>query len=88
MTALTLEDGTPIDPQKSYTAVVNNFMAAGGDNYKVLLDAKTSLAGPIDLDVFYKYIIDTFKGGDIQAKKRPYQQRQCSYRASGNTDTS
>lgn len=68
VTALTLEDGTPIDPKKSYTAVVNNFMAAGGDNYKVLLDAKSSLAGPIDLDVFYKYITDTFKGGVIQAK--------------------
>nr|WP_154960274.1 5'-nucleotidase C-terminal domain-containing protein [Paenibacillus xylanexedens] len=69
VTALTLADGTPVDPKKSYTAVVNNFMAAGGDNYKVLLDAKSSLAGPIDLDVFYKYITDTFKGGDIQAKK-------------------
>lgn len=69
VTALMLEDGTPVDPKKSYTAVVNNFMAAGGDNYKVLLDAKSSLAGPIDLDVFYKYIVDTFKGSNIQAKK-------------------
>ncbi|GGH65587.1 bifunctional metallophosphatase/5'-nucleotidase [Paenibacillus silvae] len=69
VTSLSLEDGTPVDPNKSYTAVVNNFMAAGGDNYKVLLDAKSSLAGPIDLDVFYKYIVDTFKGGEIQAKK-------------------
>ncbi|MEK4360689.1 5'-nucleotidase C-terminal domain-containing protein [Paenibacillus sp. FSL M7-1455] len=69
VTSLTLEDGTPIDPQKTYTAVVNNFMAAGGDNYKVLVDAKSSLAGPIDLDVFYQYIVDTFKGGKIEAKK-------------------
>ncbi len=69
VTSLSLEDGTPVDPNKSYTAVVNNFMAAGGDNYKVLLDAKSSLAGPIDLDVFYKYMVDTFKGGEIQAKK-------------------
>lgn len=68
VTSLSLEDGTPVDPNKSYTAVVNNFMAAGGDNYKVLLDAKSSLAGPIDLDVFYKYMVDTFKGGEIQAK--------------------
>lgn len=68
VTSLTLEDGTPIDPGKTYTAVVNNFMAAGGDNYKVLVDAKSSLAGPIDLDVFYQYIVDTFKGGAIQAK--------------------
>lgn len=68
VTSLSLEDGTPIDPQKTYTAVVNNFMAAGGDNYKVLLDAKSSLAGPIDLDVFYQYITDTAKGGSIVAK--------------------
>ncbi|MEY8739167.1 bifunctional UDP-sugar hydrolase/5'-nucleotidase [Bacillales bacterium AN1005] len=45
VTGLSLENGTPIDPAKTYTAVVNNFMAAGGDNYKVLLDAKSSLAG-------------------------------------------
>ncbi len=68
VTSLSLEDGTPIDPAKTYTAVVNNFMAAGGDNYKVLVDAKSSLAGPIDLDVFYQYIVDTFKGGKIEAK--------------------
>ncbi|MBU5349595.1 5'-nucleotidase C-terminal domain-containing protein [Paenibacillus lautus] len=68
VTSLSLEDGTPIDPEKTYTAVVNNFMAAGGDNYKVLVDAKSSLAGPVDLDVFYQYIVDTFKGGAIQAK--------------------
>ncbi|NUU77387.1 bifunctional metallophosphatase/5'-nucleotidase [Paenibacillus xylanilyticus] len=68
VTSLSLEDGTPIDPAKTYTAVVNNFMAAGGDNYKVLVDAKSSLAGPIDLDVFYEYIVDTYKGGAIQAE--------------------
>ncbi|NGZ77741.1 5'-nucleotidase C-terminal domain-containing protein [Saccharibacillus alkalitolerans] len=68
ITSLTTADGTPIDPAKTYTAVVNNFMAAGGDNYKVLTEAKDSLAGPIDLDVFYKYVVDTFKGGKITAK--------------------
>lgn len=65
---LQLADGTAIDPAKSYTAVVNNFMAGGGDNYKVLTKASASLAGPIDLDVFYKYIVDTFKGAAITAK--------------------
>ncbi|QUL56598.1 bifunctional 2',3'-cyclic-nucleotide 2'-phosphodiesterase/3'-nucleotidase [Paenibacillus tritici] len=64
---LTKSDGTPIEMTKSYTAVVNNFMAAGGDNYKVLTQASASLAGPIDLDVFYDYIVDTFKGGAITA---------------------
>lgn len=64
---LTKADGTPIEMSKSYTAVVNNFMAAGGDNYKVLTEASASLAGPIDLDVFYEYIRDTFNGGAITA---------------------
>ncbi|ETT44722.1 bifunctional 2',3'-cyclic nucleotide 2'-phosphodiesterase/3'-nucleotidase precursor protein [Paenibacillus sp. FSL R7-269] len=64
---LTKADGTPIEMAKSYTAVVNNFMAAGGDNYKVLTEASSSLAGPIDLDVFYEYIVKTFNGGAITA---------------------
>lgn len=68
VTSVKLTDGTPLQDSKTYTAVVNNFMAAGGDNYKVLVDAKSSLIGPIDLDIFYKYIVDTFKGGKIEAK--------------------
>ncbi|MFC3803059.1 bifunctional 2',3'-cyclic-nucleotide 2'-phosphodiesterase/3'-nucleotidase [Cohnella sp. GCM10012308] len=68
VTSLTKTDGTPIEDNKEYTAVVNNFMAAGGDNYKVLTQAKESVVGPTDLDIFYKYIVDTFKGGQITAK--------------------
>ncbi|MEK5252068.1 bifunctional 2',3'-cyclic-nucleotide 2'-phosphodiesterase/3'-nucleotidase [Paenibacillus sp. FSL F4-0125] len=64
---LTLTNGTPINPTQKYTAVVNNFMAAGGDNYKVLTQASDSLAGPIDLDVFYDYIVNTFDRKEIKA---------------------
>uniref|UniRef100_UPI001E3486CD bifunctional 2',3'-cyclic-nucleotide 2'-phosphodiesterase/3'-nucleotidase n=1 Tax=Paenibacillus zanthoxyli TaxID=369399 RepID=UPI001E3486CD len=66
--SLTKTDGTPIDPNQTYTAVVNNFMAAGGDNYKVLTEASASVPGPIDLDVFYDYVVKTFKGGPIISK--------------------
>lgn len=66
--SLTKTDGTPIKPDQTYTAVVNNFMAAGGDNYKVLTQASASVPGPIDLDVFYDYVVKTFKGGMITAK--------------------
>lgn len=66
--SLTKTDGTPISMTQSYTAVVNNFMSAGGDNYSVLTEASASLAGPIDLDVFYDYIVETFKGGAITAQ--------------------
>ncbi|WP_025698695.1 bifunctional 2',3'-cyclic-nucleotide 2'-phosphodiesterase/3'-nucleotidase, partial [Paenibacillus forsythiae] len=65
---LTKADGTPISMTQKYTAVVNNFMAAGGDNYKVLTEASDSVAGPVDLDVFYDYIVKTFKGGLISSK--------------------
>ncbi|MCC3376090.1 5'-nucleotidase C-terminal domain-containing protein [Cohnella sp. REN36] len=68
VTSLTKSDGTPIEDNKTYTAVVNNFMAAGGDNYKVLTEATDAQVGPTDLDVFYQYIVDTFKGGAITAK--------------------
>lgn len=64
---LTLTNGTPINPTQNYTAVVNNFMAAGGDNYKVLTEKSASLAGPIDLDVFYDYIVKTFNYKEIKA---------------------
>ncbi|KGE19781.1 bifunctional 2',3'-cyclic-nucleotide 2'-phosphodiesterase/3'-nucleotidase [Paenibacillus wynnii] len=67
ISSLTLANGTPINPTQSYTAVVNNFMAAGGDNYAVLTQASTSVPGPIDLDVFYDYIVKMFKGGVITA---------------------
>lgn len=65
--SLTLTDGTPINLTQNYTVVVNNFMAAGGDNYKVLTEASTSVPGPIDLDVFYDYIVNTFNRGAITA---------------------
>ncbi|MCL6604010.1 MAG: bifunctional 2',3'-cyclic-nucleotide 2'-phosphodiesterase/3'-nucleotidase [Paenibacillus sp.] len=65
--SLTLTNGTPINPTQNYTAVVNNFMAAGGDNYKVLTEASVSIPGPIDLDVFYDYIVKKFNGGKITA---------------------
>ncbi|WP_200860577.1 5'-nucleotidase C-terminal domain-containing protein [Peptoniphilus mikwangii] len=33
ITKITLTDGTPIDPQKTYKVVVNDFMFTGGDGY-------------------------------------------------------
>lgn len=36
VTAVTLEDGAPLDDAKLYEVAVNNFMATGGDHYDVL----------------------------------------------------
>ncbi len=48
-----------------HTAVVNNFMAAGGDNYRILIDGRNQVVGRTDLDVFYDYILKTFNRGSI-----------------------
>jgi len=40
LTALSLADGTPVDPAKTYQVACNNFMATGGDNYDVLSKGK------------------------------------------------
>jgi 2',3'-cyclic-nucleotide 2'-phosphodiesterase (5'-nucleotidase family) len=52
---------------KEYTVVVNNFMAAGGDNYKVLVEGTNRLVGRTDLEALYDYLVKTFKGGIISA---------------------
>jgi 5'-nucleotidase len=49
-------DGVVIDPTQSYRLTVNNFMAAGGDGYAVLLEGKDSLTGPIDVDALDVYL--------------------------------
>ncbi|TYP68653.1 bifunctional 2',3'-cyclic-nucleotide 2'-phosphodiesterase/3'-nucleotidase [Paenibacillus methanolicus] len=65
--SLAKEDGTPITDTAEYTVVVNNFMAAGGDNYKVLLEGKNPAAGSTDIDALYNYVLKIFKKGTITA---------------------
>ncbi|MFC4809186.1 bifunctional 2',3'-cyclic-nucleotide 2'-phosphodiesterase/3'-nucleotidase [Paenibacillus sp. GCM10023250] len=67
VTSLTKEDGTPIEDTAEYTAVVNNFMAAGGDNYTVLTEGKNPEAGSTDIEAFYQYVLKTFNHGTITA---------------------
>ncbi|WP_035323098.1 bifunctional 2',3'-cyclic-nucleotide 2'-phosphodiesterase/3'-nucleotidase [Peribacillus kribbensis] len=63
---LTKTDGTPIEDTQVYTAVVNDFMASGGDNYTVLKD-KARTYGAVDLDAFVDYVKTAFNGGKITA---------------------
>ena len=48
---------TPIDRQASFSVTVNNFMAAGGDNFTVLTQGKNQVGGPIDLDALITYVL-------------------------------
>ncbi|RFU63720.1 bifunctional 2',3'-cyclic-nucleotide 2'-phosphodiesterase/3'-nucleotidase [Peribacillus glennii] len=63
---LTKTDGTPIEDDQEYTAVVNDFMANGGDSYLVL-KGKERTYGSVDLDAFVNYVKETFNGGKIRA---------------------
>lgn len=54
-----LADGTPIDPTATYTVVVNNFMAGGGDDFvtlKGIPDDRKVDTGIVDSDVFIDYL--------------------------------
>ncbi|MFD2613909.1 bifunctional 2',3'-cyclic-nucleotide 2'-phosphodiesterase/3'-nucleotidase [Paenibacillus gansuensis] len=61
-------DGTPIEDTKSYTIVVNDFMATGGDGYTGLKNGTNREAGPVDLDATIDYLKAKFGNGSITAK--------------------
>lgn len=49
-------NGTPIDRQATFSVTVNSFMAAGGDNFTVLLQGGNQVGGPLDLDALIAHI--------------------------------
>jgi 5'-nucleotidase len=55
VSAITL-NGMPISPALSYRVTVNSFLADGGDNYGVLTQGTTRIAGNVDTDAFENYL--------------------------------
>lgn len=49
-------DGKPIDPAGEYRVTVNNFLADGGDGFKVFRKAKHPLPGIFDVDALEAYL--------------------------------
>ncbi len=49
-------NGIPLDIASSYSITVNSFIAAGGDNYRVLLEGSNRLIGANDLDALIDFI--------------------------------
>lgn len=56
VTAVSLEDGTPIDRKTSYTATANAFLATGGDNFVAFKESGSLQYVGNDLDIFTAYI--------------------------------
>ena len=64
VTQLTLADGTAIDPAKTYTVAVNNFMATGGDQYDALAQGKNRIdTGRLIRDAMVAWIQAKCSGG-------------------------
>ena len=55
ITAITV-NGTAVDPAANYRVAVNNFLAAGGDNFTVFAQGTDLQGGPIDLDALLDYL--------------------------------
>jgi 5'-nucleotidase len=49
-------NGVPVDPATTYRVTVNSFIAAGGDNFLVLVQGTNRVVGPVDLDVLVEYV--------------------------------
>jgi 5'-nucleotidase len=50
------QTGTLIDRSATYSVVVNSFLAAGGDNFTVLLQGTNPVGGPVDLDALIVHV--------------------------------
>jgi 5'-nucleotidase len=49
-------DGTRIDPQRRYRVTVNDYLANGGDGFRMLRDAPHRRGGPLDADALADYL--------------------------------
>ncbi|MFB6350372.1 MAG: 5'-nucleotidase C-terminal domain-containing protein, partial [Bradymonadaceae bacterium] len=47
--------GEPIDLDADYRVTVNNFLAEGGDGFKILKNGKNAQFGPLDIDALKTY---------------------------------
>jgi 5'-nucleotidase len=56
ITALTLADGTPIDPATSYTVAANSFLATGGDGFTVFTQGTGVTSYGTDIDALEHYV--------------------------------
>ncbi len=48
--------GAPLDQAATYRVAVNNFIAAGGDNFTVLTQGTNQVGGPVDLDALVTWV--------------------------------
>jgi 5'-nucleotidase len=50
------KSGVPLDREARYSVTVNEFLAAGGDNFPVLTHGQKIRGGPVDVDALIAYL--------------------------------
>ena len=50
------QNGVPLDKAKTYTVVVNSFLAEGGDRFSVFVKGANKVRGPVDLEALVSYL--------------------------------
>lgn len=69
VTAITLDDGTSMDMNATYSLAINNYVVNGGDTVDSFSDARVTSSGTaIDVDVFSEYIK---RQGELSPLKTP-----------------
>ncbi|WP_284035751.1 bifunctional metallophosphatase/5'-nucleotidase [Neobacillus sp. 114] len=51
-----IDDGVRIQPEKTYTVTVTNYLSNGGDHFTVFQNGTNKEIGPIDVDSFKEYM--------------------------------
>lgn len=49
-------DGQPVAPDQTYRVTINNFLADGGDGFRILRDGTDRVGGPADVDALTEYL--------------------------------
>ncbi|PGY01908.1 bifunctional metallophosphatase/5'-nucleotidase [Bacillus cereus] len=69
--SISLENGTPLQDDQTYSVVANSFLANGGDKFITFKSGRNRIEGPTDQEAFANYIrsishIDTIPQDSIQ----------------------
>ena len=57
--SITLENGEPLQEHKTYSVVVNSFLANGGDKFTIFQKGRNRVEGPTDQEAFANFIRST-----------------------------
>ena len=64
-------DGRTIDPAQTYRVTVNDFLADGGDGFRVLREGTDRVGGPVDVDALIGYLSEASSAGPLAPDRIP-----------------